>query len=463
MLVRRQILGFLSMNVQTLLRCCNTSIVWQNQYVRDLIKFSLLLLLLLPCGVAYATINQCQSDTLSIYFRQGYAIWEPKYKENGENLLKFLEKIEQYRKDKQLSNISKIEIVAGCSPEGSWIHNQALSKKRAVTMRKVLGTYISLPDSVIVENASGINWEDLRKMVVADHDIPYKEEVLYHIDNSPEVVKNSVGKLVETRKLRLMYLKDGKPWRYMYEKFFPVLRSFNVVIVIQWDKLDITHEQKLSIPKVSHEYWRSLEYERIYELRYNKPQGKSPFYMALKTNLLYDVAVVPNLGAEFYLGSNWSVSANWMYAWWKNDTRHWYWRIYGGDLAIRKWFGKAAQQKPLTGHHAGVYGQMLTYDFEFGGRGYMGGVPGGTLWDRAHFAAGAEYGYALPIGKRLNLDFTIGMGYMGGEYREYIPVDNCYVWQVTKQRHWFGPTKAEISLVWLLGKGNVNKGKGGKR
>lgn len=41
------------------------------------------------------------------------------------------------------------------------------------------------------------------------------------------------------------------------------------------------------------------------------------------------------------------------------------------------------------------------------------------------------------------------------------PLDGHYVWQATKNRHWFGPTKAEISLVWLLGRGNSNNKKGG--
>ena len=118
---------------------------------------------------------------------------------------------------------------------------------------------------------------------------------------------------------------------------------------------------------------------------------------------------------------------------------------------------------PLTGHHLGIYGQVLTYDFEAGGRGYMGGEPGGTLFDRANFAGGVEYGYSLPVARRLNLDFTLGIGYMGGKYYEYKPIDDCYVWQATKQRHYFGPTKLEVSLVWLLGRDNINKGKGGER
>lgn len=92
----------------------------------------------------------------------------------------------------------------------------------------------------------------------------------------------------------------------------------------------------------------------------------------------------------------------------------------------------------------------------------MGGKPGGTLFDQAHFGAGIEYGYSHPIARRLNLDFTIGVGYLGGKCYEYLPIDNHYVWQTTKQRRWFGPTKAEVALVWLIGRGNTNR-KGGKR
>ena len=98
---------------------------------------------------------------------------------------------------------------------------------------------------------------------------------------------------------------------------------------------------------------------------------------------------------------------------------------------------------------------IVTYDFELGGRGYLG--------DKWSYHAGIEYGYAHPIARRLNLEFNIGIGYLGGEYKEYLPIDNHYVWQATKRRHWFGPTKAEISLVWLIGRGNINQGKGGKK
>ena len=98
---------------------------------------------------------------------------------------------------------------------------------------------------------------------------------------------------------------------------------------------------------------------------------------------------------------------------------------------------------------------MLTYDLELGGKGYLG--------DKWSYGAGIEYGYSLPVAKRLNIDFSLGIGYLGGKYMKYLPMDGHYVWQYTKQRHWFGPTKAEISLVWLIGRGNTNPNKGGRK
>ncbi len=90
--------------------------------------------------------------------------------------------------------------------------------------------------------------------------------------------------------------------------------------------------------------------------------------------------LVPNIGVEFYVAKGFSVGGNWMYAWWNSNSRHYYWRIYGGELAIRKYFNRTTEGSPLNGHHIGIYGQVFTYDFETGGHGYMGGKPGGTLW-----------------------------------------------------------------------------------
>lgn len=190
---------------------------------------------------------------------------------------------------------------------------------------------------------------------------------------------------------------------------------------------------------------------------------KRQLYAALKTNMLFDAAAVPNIGAEIYVGRNISVGAGWMYAWWNCERRHRYWRIYGGEINARYWFGKADGTKPLTGHHAGLYAGIFTFDFEWGGTAYMGGKPGHNLWNRPMVNVGIEYGYSLSVSKHLNIDFTLGVGYVEGIVEKFKPTEDTYIWQSTSRQRWIGPAKAEISLVWLLGRDNVNAKKGGER
>lgn len=191
-------------------------------------------------------------------------------------------------------------------------------------------------------------------------------------------------------------------------------------------------------------------------------QSHNPLYVAIKTNTLYDLALVPNVGLEFYTGKGWSVSGSWVSAWWKNSKRNRFWRIYGLELGCRKYFGERLGASPLYGHHVGLYTQFATYDFELGGKGYIGGKPGCNIFEKMNYGVGLEYGYSLPVARRLNIDFSLGIGYFGGKRWEYRPQDNHYVWQSVCTKHWIGPTKAEVSLVWLVGKKNYNKGKGGR-
>lgn len=408
-------------------------------------------------------ISEAQQDTLEVYFRQGLSLWDAEYKDNGKHLEDFIKRFKALTEKEEMRRITKIHIVAACSPEGLHSFNQRLSKNRAKSIRNVLTGYISLPDSVIVERPIGINWPGLRRMVVADHNVPQRDKVLDILDNTPELHINDRGRKIELRKLRLMYLDNGKPWKYMYDRFFPTLRSFNLQIVVEWEKYKPAPLQCVEPIKPS-EIKSELEVKKLAPAPFTPGEPFTPFYMAAKSNMVYDLMLIPNAGLEFYLGKGFSIEANYMHAWWKNDPSNWYWRTYGGDLGVRYWFGRAAKEKPLTGHHIGAYWQVLTYDFELGQMGIIGGQPGGRLIDEPNWTVGLEYGYSLPVAERLNIDFQIGLGYHWGVFYEYVPIDNCYVWQATKKRNYIGPTKIGISLVWLIGKGNVNHmKKGGER
>ena len=138
--------------------------------------------------------------------------------------------------------------------------------------------------------------------------------------------------------------------------------------------------------------------------------------------------------------------------------RHRYWRVYGGDLELRTRLGNTprASVSPFAGHHLGVYASMATYDFQFGNRT-------GVIGNKYNYAAGISYGYSLPVAHRLNFDFTAGVGYAWGKYKKHHPIDEHDVWLSTHKLKRFGPTRVEIGLQWLIGKGNHNARKGGRK
>ena len=420
------------------------------------------------------------TDTLGVkvYFRQGYSLLEPSYRDNGVRLAAFAAHVESLQRD-TLVRVKSIRVTGTASPDGTSRSNERLSENRAKNIIAWFEERFSFPGVSFDAHAEGIDWAGLTALVETS-EMPYRDEVLNILYNTPEWVIRD-GRVVDGRKRQLGLLRGGRAWWYMAEHFFPQLWSGGMHLSCEIERRIVPQPEPEPASEPQPESALAEEPgcesvqtsdpvvgqtpapEPAAEIAAQPvvPEGK-PFYMSLKTNLLYDAALVPNIGAEFYVGRRWSLGGSWMYAWWKNDRRHNYWRIYGGEFDVRRYFGRRAAEKPLTGHHVGLYGQMLTYDFERGGKGCLGGKPGGTLWDKMSWGVGLEYGYALPIGRRLNLDFGIGVGYLGGEYWEYKPVGNHYVWQATKHRHWFGPTKVEVSLVWLIGSGNFNR-KGGKR
>ena len=176
----------------------------------------------------------------------------------------------------------------------------------------------------------------------------------------------------------------------------------------------------------------------------------SPTRLSVKTNIIYDLLLTPNIGIEVPIGRRVSVAADWVYAWWSSNSSHRCWRIYGGEIEGRYWLRSGEAQQRLTRHHIGVYAQAFTYDFAFGRHGRMGGKPGASMWQKAMLGAGVSYGYAVRMGKAMRMDFTIGIGYVTGDYHKYHYDNGCYVYDSTHRMNYFGPTRAEASLVWDL-------------
>lgn len=401
-------------------------------------------------GVAQRVIV---SDSVTINFRKSEMVLDKNFKQNDNALSVICNHLSDFSNPDSAMVLKRIYVAGSASPEGSVEINRHLSEGRAKSIFDYLGQLYSLPDSLTTFEFVGRDWSRLLMLVEADDAVPYRGEALEVIRKIISERDNGLREDITP----LKRLRGGMTYRYLYDNMFPSLRESKLVVSYerpQRKRVENFEAEEMNVPVVE------VVVEPLASDSLVVEENKCrPFYMDIHTNMLYDIAAVPNIGLEFYMGRNFSASINWMYAWWSNDARHRYWRVYGGDVTVRYWFGSASHEKPLTGHHVGIYGQALTYDFEFGGKGYMGGLPHGTLWDRCNYGGGLEYGYSLPVARRLNVDFTLGVGYLGGEYREYRPVNDKYIWLTTKKRNWFGPTKAEVSLVWLIGCDNFNRRK----
>ena len=416
---------------------------------------------------AYAASIQDSLRT-TIYFRPGYSLLELSYRDNAANMKALTQGI-QTIKGNPCVQLQHIRILSAASPEGNSALNKRVAKHRGERLRDYLKETLVLPDSIFTVSSAGEDWQGLAALI-AKEKTPWRNKALQIIRHTPEWVTRN-GKVVDGRKRQLQNLDGGKAWKYMLDNHFYTLRTGAVVVC---EVKTLAAESTPSAAEASQEQARpeQARHESASQQQASQSPSSPPFpaipsqvhpepqsppvasYFALKSNLLYDALLVPNLSLEASIGSGWTLGAGGMLAWWSKDAKHRYWRIYGGDLEIRKYFGTLSKSKPLQGHHLGIYGDFLTYDFEFGAKGYQ---------SKATYAAGIKYGYSHPIANRLNLDFALGIGYLHSNYKTYVPRDGCYVYQETKKRKWLGPTQAEISLVWLLGKGNTNKKKGGKK
>ena len=329
--------------------------------------------------------------------------------------------------------VDSVVVTASASPDGRQAYNHRLSEKRGESVRRYLADSIpGLPEEVLVLVPIGEDWTAFRRILAEDGQLPAREEVLRIADTNlpPDAKERKIKRLKQA-------------YAYLVGHHLPRLRAVKVAVHVS------VREAALASPVpappaavLAPGIPKTLAAQTVSPASSERKRFRLPPF-AVKTNLLYDAALVPNVGLEFFFRERWSVALNWMYAWWKTDRRHYYWRVYGGDAEARYWLGSDGYGPRRSGHHLGVYAQMGTFDFELGGRGY--------LVDRWGYGGGLSYGYSLPLTRRLNLDFSIGVGVFHGLFKEYLPIDGRYVWQVTKKRNWIGPTKAEVSLVWHLG------------
>ena len=400
-------------------------------------------LVLVPFIGAYA--RTADRDTLSVYFEKNHARIDMALDGNKEAVDSISRIISRYGQTPEF----RISIKGMTSPEGASAFNQWLSHKRVESFVEYLKTSmgVSLAPSVLDTAGIGVDWDGLARCIEQSEPFRGSDEALSIIRDTPIWITED-GKVTGGRLKSLKDLRGGEVYRYLMNDIFPSLRRVSVA-------LEYSPEPLPAIKTVSPMPVQSVLYTApVLEpvVRTSSFPGPDPYYrLALKTNLLADIALMPSLEVEYLINEQWSVAAHGAVAWWSNEPAHKFYQISTIYPEARWWFKTKA---PWHGHYLGLFAGGTWYDLERGARGYQG--EGGFV--------GLSYGYMFPVSKCLSFEAGLGLGYLYTKYREYLPVSfmggTHYVYQQTSVLNWIGPLKVKFAFVWRFLDSNK---KGGAR
>lgn len=402
-------------------------------------------MLVMVSAIARGQDNGAERKALVLHFRFDRSLVDSGYRDNRHAIQALRELLaDSFR----TARIDSISIRAYSSPDGNRTYNQRLANRRAKAVKGYLvWKYPHLDQHRIQTSADVENWDGLLTFIENAPNMPCKEQVMKIIASH---ARN------EAKEARLKAVGGGAAYRYIQKHILPELRNASVCTV--WMK---QADERLFVSRETSTTPLLIEERQDYKVFFpattpnpssiRRGRKKQPF-LALKTNLLFDAALMPNIELELPLGKRFSLNGELMFPWWLFDGDKYCMQILSGGLEGRYWLGNRQNHKVLNGHFLGLYAGGGKYDLQWDRNGYQG---------EFFIAAGISYGYAMSIAKNLNLEFSLGIGLLRTTYEHYHTLDNyqTLLWQNNGRYTWLGPTKAKISFVWMLNR----RMKGGAR
>lgn len=395
----------------------------------------------------------------------------------------------------------KLFIRGAASPEGSYDNNRRLGIGRSQNLLKILTESL---------HSDGLA-PDMVEAKVVTEDYSYLVSLMQEA-NDPDAA--AVQALMDscqwdelTCKVALQQMRGGSVWQRLAHDYFPQLRSARIVLWLSRQPHSANSRQSADSRQQMGDAYRSTgsEEHRSYAGRRDtihvrdtiyisqthdiikecQCQGTTIIYVnngrgglmnftsedsiprhplfAIKTNLLFDVVTAINASIEVPLGSRYSASAEVVWPWWVDTNNKWCLQMGNVGLEGRYYFKpwqrhssycdwRIQDNTPLQGGFVGLHADATYYDFGWDYAGHQG-----EAW-----SAGVTLGYQRRLSRQFNLEFSIGLGGAKHQYRKYDVSDDAkhvHLWrgETIKDQWYFGPTKAKISLVWLLYKRCGNK------
>lgn len=378
--------------------------------------------------------------------------------------------------------ITRFIVTGFASPEGSYENNVRLAKERSETLSQYIVDQFSVPRDIISCTYVPEDWAGLRRYI-SEKAWPSTPEMLRIMDTEEDpdqrlalIQQRFPREYDDIKQNALPYLRHSD-YEIEYEYIDPSESrlspyrndgSASTSTGIGAATMRLTTTDAVAVLSEGDDYLPATPFTPA-------PLQPFPTYRALfavKTNLLFDAALCPNVEVEVPLGrdSRWSVMGEVWFPWWRFDSNpngllHKYYRpdqlptktayellTIGGEL--RYWLApRCLVGRPfLSGTFVGIYGAGGKYDLGTDGKG-----------DQGEFTSiGLSLGHSWALSSHWNLEFSASAGYVGGPRVHYENEfdDTRLIYRWNNNFRYVGPTKLKLSLAWLIGQ---NSKKGGDR
>ena len=220
--------------------------------------------------------------------------------------------------------------------------------------------------------------------------------------------------------------------------------NFSLNNQIQIDSNQVNSENKIN-SNIEEEYQKQFDKTNNYAFipqELQKPKA-SLLQFALKTNLLYYLALAPNIELELQYKA-FSLNFDYLFPWHVNTPKRFCYQLLLGGIEGRYWIRTTKQKtdnNPLIGFFVGAYLQRGIFDFQNSDKGAQGDI---------EYLYGLSLGYSKSISKYFNLEFGLGFGYFKSRNVNYYSSENFLIRENSSTYRYIGLTKAKISLVWKL-------------